>query len=71
MSEKNEPQKSGKRQYAVNVMLVGAAGAAGCITVVILFIALVIGILITLLDNVSLIPTFASILHKDIFPLNV
>ena len=41
--EKKAPERD-RRQYATNVILVSAAGLAGCLTVAIIFVALVVGL---------------------------
>ena len=44
----NEPKESGKnrRQYAINLTMAAVAGQVGCITLVIVFGALIAGLLI-------------------------
>jgi hypothetical protein len=42
-SDKQAPERD-RRQYATNLLLVIAAGQAGCLTVVIIFVALVAGL---------------------------
>jgi hypothetical protein len=44
MSESSQPDKTNRRQYAFNVIMTVAAGMAGCLTVLILFVALFVGL---------------------------
>ncbi len=44
MSANGKPPKVDRKQYTFNMALVGAAGLAGCLTVLILFVALFVGL---------------------------
>jgi len=68
MSQFSDPGKN-KRQYAVNMTLAGVAGQVGCLTLVIIFVALFAGLGLDKLLNTK--PVFTLILLIGSVPLTL
>jgi F0F1-type ATP synthase assembly protein I len=69
MSQAGDGSKKGSTRYAFNLVLVGAAGGAGCLTVLIILIALFSGLW---LDNTfDTRPLFTIILMVGSVPITL
>ena len=69
MSQSGDSSKTSPTRYAFNMVLVGTAGGAGCITVLIIFIALFLGLWLD--NNFQTRPLFTILLMVGSVPITL
>ena len=69
MSQSGDSSKTSPSRYAFNMVLVGTAGGAGCVTVLIIFIALFAGLWLD--NNFQTRPLFTILLMVGSVPITL